>query len=102
VAGRRRRINHLPGGPRYGEGQVIEPAFKSCVIEVSFDAIADPETRRRFRNLPTRFDLSPDDLQAVIDMGGNLLRQSPHFVSLVRLLGGPVEGAPEPGMARCE
>lgn len=80
----------------------IEPRFKSCVIEVSFDAIPDPALRRQFRNLPTSFDLPADSLQAVIDMGATLLRQSPHFVSLVRALGSRVEGAPEPGTARCE
>jgi len=80
----------------------IAPAFKSCVIEVSFDAIADLKTRRRFLNLPTSFDLPADDLEAVIEMGGKLLRQSPEFVSLVRLLGGQVAGAPEPGRAACQ
>src|SRR5262249_47360462 len=80
----------------------IAPAFKSCVIEVSFDAIADLKTRRRFLNLPTSFDLPADDLEAVIEMGGKLLRQSPEFVSLVRLLGGQVAGAPEPGRAGCQ
>jgi len=80
----------------------ISPTFKTCVVEVSFDAISDPVVRRQFLNLPTSFDLSPDQLRAVIDMGGTLLRQSPYFVSLVRQLGGDVAGAPERLDARCE
>jgi predicted acylesterase/phospholipase RssA len=71
----------------------LEPAFKTCVIEVSFDAIADADKRRKFLNLPTSFDLPADALDQVVAMGRQLLRESPYFVSLVRALGGEVEGA---------
>ncbi len=80
----------------------LEPKFKTCVIEVSFDAIQDPTLRRKFLNLPTTFDLPPDEVEAVIGMGATLLRQSPYFISLVRTLGGQVEGSPGATGARCE
>ncbi len=80
----------------------MQPTFKPCVIEVSFDAIEDDTQRRKFQNLPTSFDLTAADLQAVIDMGESLVRRSPYFVSLVRALGGAVEGAEPRGAARCD
>jgi NTE family protein len=80
----------------------LEPSLKPCVIEVSFDAIQDETLRRRFLNLRTSFDLPPDTVDEVVRMGATLLRQSPYFISLVRALGGQVQGAPEPAAARCE
>jgi predicted acylesterase/phospholipase RssA len=78
------------------------PTFKTCVIEVSFDAIEDPAEQRRFLNIGTSFDLPPDTVDAVVEQGGALLRQSPFFVSLVQALGGQVAGAAAPSHARCE
>ena len=74
----------------------LEPAFKTCVVEVSFDGIADPAQRRAFLNLPTTFDLPAATVDDVVAMGRRLLRESPYFVSLVRALGGDVEGAGPP------
>src|SRR5262249_41054469 len=68
--------------------------FKTCVIEVSFDAIKEAQVQQKFRNLPTSFDLPPHTVDEVVAMGATLVRESPYFVSLVRALGGQVEGAP--------
>jgi len=76
--------------------------FKTCVIEVSFDGIKDPQQRQTFLNLPTSFDLPPQTVDDVVAMGATLVRESPYFVSLVRALGGQVDGAAEPSSARCD
>jgi len=80
----------------------LQPAFTPCVIEVSFDAIADEAERRRFRNLPTTFDLPADTVDALVGIGAVLLRQSPYFASLVQALGGSATGEAARPDARCE
>ena len=76
--------------------------FKTCVIEVSFDGIKDAQRQRKFLNLATSFDLPSDTVDEVVAMGATLIRESPYFVSLVRALGGQVEGAPESLSAQCD
>jgi len=78
------------------------PTFKTCVVEVSFEAIKDDAERRRFLNLPTRFDLPAADVDAVVEMGATLLRRSPYYASLVRTLGGTVPDGPAASDAECE
>lgn len=79
------------------------PMFKTCVIEVSFEAIKDEKLQRRFLDLPTTFDLPASTVDELIAMGGTLLRQSPYFASLVRTLGGRVtDGAESSSPARCD
>jgi hypothetical protein len=58
--------------------------FKTCVVEVSFDAIKDAQVQRKFLNLATSFDLPSDTVDEVVAMGSTLIRESPYFVSLVR------------------
>jgi len=84
--------------------RVLPPlaGFKTCVVEVSFDAIKDAQVQRKFLNLATSFDLPSDTVDEVVAMGSTLIRESPYFVSLVRALGGQVEGAPESSSARCD
>ena len=94
-------------GRMLGECQpprALEPlaGFKTCVIEVSFDAIKDAQRQRKFLNLATSFDLPSDTVDEVVEMGATLIRESPYFVSLVRALGGQVEGAPESLSAQCD
>jgi len=84
--------------------QLLAPlaGFKTCVIEVSFDAIKEAQVQQKFRNLPTSFDLPPHTVDEVVAMGATLVRESPYFVSLVRALGGQVEGAPASLSAQCD
>ena len=72
------------------------------MIEVSFDAIEDPAEQRRFLNIGTSFDLPPETVDAVVEKGRALLRQSPVFVSLVQALDGQVAGAAAPSHPWCE
>jgi NTE family protein len=56
-------------------------------IDINFDAIADPEEKRYFRNLPTSFVLSDEQVDHLREMAGRLLRQSPDYQRLLRDLG---------------
>ena len=72
-----------PGGPRL-------PALaelKTCFVEVNFEAIADEKVRRRFLDLPTNFHLEPEQIQALIGVGQELLDTSPAFQRLLKALG---------------
>lgn len=66
-------------------------AVKTCVVEVGFDAIAEPERRRRFLGLPTTFALPRPDVDDLIRVGGELLERSPDFQRLLRALTGERE-----------
>lgn len=80
-----------PGGPRLPAAAPL----RTCVVEVNFEAIADPGTRQRFLDLPTTFRLPPADIDALLAMGKRLLDESPAFQRLLRsLAGAPAGGGP--------
>ena len=56
-------------------------------IDINFDAIADPEQKRYFRNLPTSVVLSDEQVDRLREMARRLLRQSPNYQRLLRDLG---------------
>lgn len=58
------------------------------VLDISFDAIADPEERQRFLNLPTSFSLPADDVDGLREVAGKLMRQSLDYGVIVDALGG--------------
>ena len=64
------------------DGQPL--AIEFYAIDINFDAIADPEERRYFRNLPTSFVLSEEQVDRLREMAGRLLRQSPEYQRLLR------------------
>ena len=53
-------------------------------IDVSFERIADPERRRRLLSLPTSFALSDDDVDALRQAAGEVLRENPVYQKVVR------------------
>jgi NTE family protein len=67
------------------DGQLL--AIDFYAIDINFDAITDPEERRYFRNLPTSFVLSSEQVDRLREMAGRLLRQSPDYQRLLRDLG---------------
>jgi NTE family protein len=69
------------------DGQPLAVEFYA--IDINFDAIADPEERRYFRNLPTSFVLTDEQVDRLREMAGRLLRQSPDYQRLLRDLGVP-------------
>jgi NTE family protein len=58
------------------------------VLDVSFDAIGDPQERAYFMNLPTTFVLEPEEVDALREVAGRVLRESEEYQSVVRDLGG--------------
>jgi NTE family protein len=62
-------------------------AIDFYAIDINFDAITDPQERRYFRNLPTSFVLSDEQVDRLREMAGRLLRQSPDYQRLLRDLG---------------
>ena len=68
------------------EGSV--PKINLHVLDVSFDAISDPEERAYFMDLPTSFVLPAEDIDRLRDIAGRLLHQSAEYKAIVRELGG--------------
>ena len=75
-------------GATEAQAQASVPKITLEVLDVSFDAIADPKERADFMNLPTSFVLPPEDVDRLREVAGRLLRQSPEYESVVREMGG--------------
>jgi len=61
----------------------VEPYF----ILLDFDGIQDPERRSVLNYIPTSFHLSDEQVDLLIDAGGELLRTNPEFQRLLYDLG---------------
>jgi len=76
---------HALQGTRGPDGQPLAVGFYA--IDISFDAIADPDEKRYFRNLPTNFALTDQQVDRLREMAGRLLRQSTEYQRLLYDLG---------------
>jgi predicted acylesterase/phospholipase RssA len=86
IAACRQRLAACPSAPPLpGLAAEIDP----YVIEVNFEAIDDPERRTYFLTLPTSFALSREQVDALIQIGPELLRAEPEFKELMQSLGNP-------------
>jgi len=65
------------------EDRSVEPYF----ILLDFDGIQDPERRSVLNQIPTSFDLSDEQVDLLIDTGGELLRTHPEYQRLLNDLG---------------
>ena len=63
-----------------------EKRVTSRLVEVSFDALADPDERDYFKHLPTSFKLSDEQVDRLRAVGRQLLLESPEFQDLLRIL----------------
>ena len=70
------------------EASVTVPKLSLTTLDVSFDAIPDPEERAYFMRLPTSFVLPAEDVDRLRGVAGRLMRDSPAFQSVVREFGG--------------
>lgn len=75
-------------GATKAEAEASMPKVTLEVLDVSFDAIPDPEERAYFMNLPTTFVLPVEAVDRLREVAGRLLRQSADYESVVRELGG--------------
>jgi NTE family protein len=65
------------------------PPVAFSVVDVSFDAVADPELRKYLQNLPTSFALSGKAVDKLRSAAAQVLRDSPAFQSFVAALSRP-------------
>jgi NTE family protein len=76
IAACQKKLDQCPGSPQLPRFAAdIDP----YIVEVDFEAIADPQRQAYFMNLPTSFSLDKDQVQALIDIGGQLLDDSAEF-----------------------
>lgn len=75
-------------GMSEAEAEASVPKVDMRVLNVSFDAIPDPQEREYFMNLPTSFVLPPEAVDRLREIAGRLLRESVDYRSLVREFGG--------------
>jgi NTE family protein len=65
------------------------PALQFSVIDVSFEAVPDPELRTYLQNLPTSFALSGEDIDRLRNSAAQVLRDSPAFRSFIEGFSSP-------------
>ena len=56
------------------------------IIEVNFEALKHPEHRNYFLSLPTSFSLTPEQVDALIHIGPQLIEESPDYADLMQNL----------------
>jgi NTE family protein len=86
IAACQRKLDQCPGAPQLPK---LAGDIDPYVIEVDFEAIRDPDRRKYFFTLPTSFSLEKDQVQALIDIGPQLLEESPEFREFLQGLGQP-------------
>lgn len=83
IADCQKRLDQCPTAPRLPRmASTVDP----YIIEVNFEAIRDLDRRRYFLRLPTNFSLEKEEIQALVDIGPQLLQQSPEFIEFMKSL----------------
>ena len=78
--------NRLAGMSK-AQAEAAAPNLRFDAIDVSFEAIQDPEERRYFMNLPTSFVLTDEQVDRLRELAGRLLRESPAYRNMLESLG---------------
>ena len=60
------------------------PDLDIYLVHLNFDLIDDIERRKRFETMPTTLQLPKEDVDALIDIAAELLREEPEFQTLLR------------------
>ena len=76
-------------GMSRAQAEASVPKLSFEAIDVSFDAIEDPQEQRYFMNLPTSFVLSAEEVDRLRALGGKLLRESPSYRELIERISDP-------------
>ncbi len=71
-------------GMTRAQAEAVVPSMTFSAVDISLDAIANPDERRYFMDLPTSFVLPADAVDKLRAVGGRLLRESPGFKSLLK------------------
>lgn len=75
-------------------GDAFAPDAKIHVVQVNLRDAPDVQARKRLLQVPTAFSISSDEVSALIEAGGNVLRHSPDFQALAASLDAQVRTAP--------
>jgi NTE family protein len=86
IAACQEKLEQCPGAPQLPK---LAGEIDPYVIEVNFEAIHDPDRRKYFLSLPTSFSLEKDQVQSLLDVGPQLLEESPDFQAFIQSLGLP-------------
>ncbi len=70
-------------GSSVEQARAAVPSLSFEAIDVSFEAIDDPQERRYFMELPTSFALPAEAVDRLRALGGRLLRESPQFKAML-------------------
>jgi hypothetical protein len=57
--------------------------LKLYVVDLAFDNLTDAQSRDYFNSLPTSFNLSKEQVDKLIDVGGKLLEEHPEFEKFI-------------------
>ena len=74
-------------GMTEAQAEAKVPKVSLEVIDVGFEALPDATERAYFMNLPTSFVLPAEDVDRLREVGGRLLRKSPGYEGVVRVVG---------------
>src|SRR5262245_23276990 len=80
-------------GASEAQAEASVPKIALHVLDISFEAIPDPQERAYFMNLPTSCVLPAEDVDRLREIAGRLLRQSAEYESIVHDLGGMPAGS---------
>jgi predicted acylesterase/phospholipase RssA len=80
IASCQAKLDACPGAPQLPK---LPGDIDPYVIDIDFDALPDPSRRDYFLALPTSFKLSKEQVQKVIDVGGELLEADPEYKELL-------------------
>jgi NTE family protein len=86
IAACQKKLDQCPGStplPKFATA--IDP----YIIEVNFEALKDPARRNFFLSLPTNFSLTREQVQALVDVGPQLLEESPDYKDFLQELTTP-------------
>ena len=61
-----------------------EQEVKSYFIEVTFEGVSDPQLRLFLNKVPTSFDLTDEEVDALIKSARELVRADPEFQQLLK------------------
>ena len=94
-AANRRLAQYCPQAPQF---PVFKTDVDTYVVEINFRAVAliPGEDPRYYLDLPTSFKLSPEQIDKLIAIGPKLLKASPQYQCLLKVLQATAEGRPRP------
>ena len=88
------QLEHIREGVQKIGTNSNSPKSEMFIVDVSLDSIKDDECRRWFQNIPTRWSLDPNKIDALIAVGRALVLESGEYAKLVNNLG--YNGYPKP------